>query len=542
MALPWLPRGNDPREPAPLGSKGLGPDTPCCLDNFPSHVEIPAKQRGLQREEKLVETAVQNFIGGNWTGSKGEQIPVKNPATGQVIARVALSTRDEVNQAAVEAADAWPEWRRTPAGDRVQYLFKLKQLLEDNLEDLARSITNECGKTQSEAVGELRRGIENVEVACGIPMLMQGYNSEDIARGIDELMIRQPLGVVAAITPFNFPSMIPLWFLPYAIACGNTFVLKPSEKVPMTMQKVFGLIAQTGLPRGVVNLVNGARETVDALLEHPAVRAVSFVGSTPVAKYVYSKATASGKRAQCQGGAKNPVIVLPDAEMDVATQIVADSAFGCAGQRCLASSVAITVGQASRVFSDAIAGAAEARVVGYGMDPGVQMGPVISSESKVRVEGLVDIGIREGARVLVDGRRARIVGYEQGNFIKPTILSGVNPKGEIAKTEIFGPVLSLIEVTDVDEAIQVVNRSNYGNQACLFTRSGAAARKFRYEAQVGNIGINVGVAAPIAFFPFTGWKDSFFGDLHGQGRDAVEFYTDKKVIVERWPKEWSRVF
>jgi malonate-semialdehyde dehydrogenase (acetylating)/methylmalonate-semialdehyde dehydrogenase len=355
-------------------------------------------------------------------------------------------------------------------------------------------------------------------------------------------MIRQPVGVVAAVTPFNFPGMIPLWFLPYAIACGNTFVLKPSEKVPMTMQKVFALLEQAGLPAGVVNLVNGAKEAVDALLDHPTVRAISFVGSTPVARYVYGRAAANGKRAQCQGGAKNPIIVLPDADVDAATRIAADSAFGCAGQRCLASSVAITVGEAGRVFSEAIADAARSRVVGYGLDRDVQMGPVITVESKARIEALIEAGAREGATVFVDGRGARIRGHEKGHFIRPTILTGVNPAGEIARTEIFGPVLSLMHVKDVDEAIELVNRSKFGNQACLFTRSAAAARKFRYEAEVGNIGINLGVAAPMAFFPFSGWKDSFFGDLHGQGRDAVEFYTEKKVVVERWPAEWSRTF
>jgi malonate-semialdehyde dehydrogenase (acetylating)/methylmalonate-semialdehyde dehydrogenase len=336
--------------------------------------------------------------------------------------------------------------------------------------------------------------------------------------------------------------MIPLWFLPYAIACGNTVVLKPSEKVPLTMHKVFQLLERTGLPKGVANLVNGSKETVEALVDHPAVRAISLVGSTPVARAVYARAAANGKRAQCQGGAKNPVIVLPDADMEAATKIVADSAFGCAGQRCLASSVAITVGDAGREFSESIANAAKSRQVGYGFDKGVQMGPVINAESKSRVEGLIEKGVKEGARVSVDGRRAKVEGYEKGNFVRPTILSDVDPRSEIAATEIFGPVLSLIHVSDVDQAIEVVNTSRFGNQACLFTRSGAAARKFRYEAQVGNIGINVGVAAPIAYFPFSGWKDSFFGDLHAQGRDAVDFYTEKKVIVERWPKEWSRVF
>ena len=486
---------------------------------------------------------IRNYVAGAWTRpSSREQIPVLNPATAEVIARVPESTGQDVDRAVAAANEAFPGWRRTPPGDRIQVLFRLKQLLEENLLDLARTITDECGKTRDEAVGELRRGIENVEVACGIPLMMQGHASEDIARGIDETMIRQPLGVVAAITPFNFPAMIPLWFLPYAIACGNAFVLKPSEKVPVTMQRLFALLEKTGLPKGVATLINGARETVDAILDHPGIRAVSFVGSTPVARHVYARATASGKRAQCQGGAKNPVIVLPDADMEAATKIVADSAFGCAGQRCLASSIAVTVGEAGRTFTRSISEAARARVVGYGFDEGVQMGPVISAQSRARIEGLIDAGVKEGAEVAVDGRGARIPPYEKGSFLKPTVLSGVDPRGELAKTEIFGPVLSLVQVDDVDQAIELVNRSRFGNQACLFTRSGAAARKFRYQAEAGNIGINVGVAAPIAFFPFSGWKDSFFGDLHGQGRDAVEFYTDKKVIVERWPDEWSRVF
>ena len=486
---------------------------------------------------------IRNFIAGAWTKpATREQVPVVNPATAELIARVPLSGAQEVDRAVAAAAEALPGWRRTPAGDRIQFLFRLKTLLEDDLEELARAITDECGKTREEAVGELRRGIENVEVACGIPMMMQGVNSEDIARGIDEIMIRQPLGVVAAITPFNFPGMIPLWFLPYAIACGNAFILKPSEKVPVTMQRIFALLEKTGLPKGIVSLVNGARETVDALLDHPGIRAISFVGSTPVARHVYSRATASGKRAQCQGGAKNPVIVLPDADMEQATRIVADSAFGCAGQRCLASSIAVTVGEAGRTFTRSIGEAARARVVGYGFDDGVQMGPVISAESRSRIEGLIEAGVKEGAKVAVDGRGARIPRYEKGSFVRPTILADVDPRGQLAKTEIFGPVLSLMHVETVDDAIELVNRSSFGNQACLFTRSGPAARKFRYEATAGNIGINVGVAAPIAFFPFSGWKDSFFGDLHGQGRDAVDFYTDKKVVVERWPSEWSRIF
>jgi malonate-semialdehyde dehydrogenase (acetylating)/methylmalonate-semialdehyde dehydrogenase len=387
----------------------------------------------------------------------------------------------------------------------------------------------------------MRRAIENVEIACGIPILMQGYNSEDIASGIDELMIRQPVGVAGIISPFNFPGMIPFWFAPYALACGNTCVIKPSEKVPLTMERVFRLFEQIGYPTGVVNLVHGTREAVDAMLEHPAIRSISFVGSSPVASYVYGRAAANGKRAQCHGGAKNAVVVMPDADMDMTTRITADSAFGCAGQRCLAASLAITVGDAKRPFTDAIAGAAEARVVGSGLDDGVQMGPVITAESRSRIERLIQKGADEGGKVVVDGRSARVAG-QPGYFVKPTVIEGVASEAELARTEIFGPVLSIISAESIEEAIAVVNRARYGNMACLFTGSGAAARKFRYEAEVGNVGINVGVAAPMAFFPFSGWKESFFGDLHGQGRDAVEFFTQEKVVVERWPAYWSRQF
>jgi malonate-semialdehyde dehydrogenase (acetylating)/methylmalonate-semialdehyde dehydrogenase len=407
---------------------------------------------------------------------------------------------------------------------------------------LARIITNECGKTFKESVGELQRGIENVEVACGIPMLMQGYNNEDIASGIDEHMIRQPLGVVAAITPFNFPGMIPLWFLPYAVATGNCFILKPSEKVPMSSQKLFELIEQAGFPKGVLQLVNGGKETVDAILDHPAVRAVSFVGSTPVARYIYRRAAENGKRAQCQGGAKNPVVVMPDADMEMTTRIMADSAFGCAGQRCLAASVAVTVGEAQNSFIEMMADVASSRKVGYGLDDGTEMGPVISKESKERIESLIGKGADEGANVLVDGRGKKASGYEDGYFVYPTILDRVNPGGEIAHTEIFGPVLSVMRANTVQDAIDIVNNRAYGNMACIFTSSGATARQFRYEADAGNIGINIGVAAPMAFFPFSGWNESFFGDLHAQGRHGVEFYTQTKVIVERWPREWSRQF
>ena len=355
-------------------------------------------------------------------------------------------------------------------------------------------------------------------------------------------MIRQPVGVVAVITPFNFPGMIPLWFLPYAVACGNTVVLKPSEKTPLTMARVLQLVEQAGFPPGVVNLVHGGKDAVDALLDHPDVRAISFVGSTPVARYVYSRAAANGKRVQCQGGAKNPIVVLPDADMDMTTKIVADSAFGCAGQRCLASSVVITVADAEKTFTQQISDAASSRKVGYGLDKGTEMGPVISAESRARIEGLIAQGVAAGAKPLVDGRNARIEGYANGNFVRPTVLANVDPASELARTEVFGPVLSVMRADTVEAAIEMVNRSPFGNMACLFTTSGAAARQFRYETRVGNVGINVGVAAPMAYFPFSGWKDSFFGDLHAQGRDAIDFYTEKKVVVERWPTTWSRKF
>lgn len=491
----------------------------------------------------ITEAKVPHFIDGQWVESNArEWSEIFNPATGESLGKVPLSDAAEVTKAIDAAAAAFPAWRRTPPEDRIQPLFKLKVLLEDHIDDISRLITQENGKTFTEAKAEMRRAIENVEVACGIPTMMQGYNLEDVARGIDEMMIRQPLGVTAAIVPFNFPGMIAFWFLPYAIATGNTFILKPSERVPLTMRYVYELLEKTGLPKGVVNLVNGGKVAVDTLIDDPRVRAISFVGSTPVARYIYARAGANGKRAQCQGGAKNPVIVLPDADMQMATQIISDSAFGCAGQRCLAVSVAVTIGDAQKTFRDAIADSASKLRVGNGLDEGVQMGPVITKQSKERIESLIGVGEKQGAKVLLDGRNAKIPKHERGNFVKPTILDGVPASSELSHTEIFGPVLSLVHADSMDEALAFLERNPYGNQASLFTSSGAAARRFRYEAPAGNIGINIGVAAPMAYFPFSGWKDSFFGIMHGQGRDSVEFYTEKKVVVERWAKEHSRKF
>ena len=486
---------------------------------------------------------ILNYINGEWVEPKvSEYVDVINPATGAVVAGTPVSGVADVEAAAKAAADAFPAWRRTPAQDRVQYLFKLRDLLKSNLDEISRAITDESGKTFDESKAEMVRAIENVEVACGIPMMMKGEISEDIAPGVDEIMLRQPIGVVATVAPFNFPGMIPFWYLPYALATGNTYILKPSEKVPGAMQVIFRLIEQVGFPKGVINMVNGAKESVDAILDHPQIRAITFVGSTNVARYIYSRAAANGKRVQAQGGAKNPSIILPDADIDMAVKITADSAFGCAGQRCLATSLAITVGEARNEFYEGICDAASSRSVGYGLDAGVQMGALFNSASKARVEQLIGLGASEGAGVPVDGRGAQVKGYENGFFVRPTILTDVQPGSEIWKTEVFGPVLSLMHVNTIDDAIALANSHVYGNQASLFTSSGAAARKFRYEVEAGNIGINIGVAAPMAFFPFSGWKDSFFGDLHGQGMDAVEFFTQKKVVVERWPKEWTRKF
>ena len=486
---------------------------------------------------------LKNYFGGQWVASSANQTyPVHNPATNEVVGLVPLSLPSEVDQAVKAAGAAFDGWRRTPATARIQPLFRLKELLEQHFDDIARMISTENGKNLGEAGGEMRRAIENVEVACGIPVLMQSEFSEDIAAGIDEFMIRQPLGVVSIIAPFNFPGMIPFWFLPYAIATGNTVIIKPSERCPMTMQLIMSLFEEAGFPPGVINLVNGGPDTVNAILDHPDVKAISFVGSTPVARHVYARAAANGKRVQAQGGAKNPLVIMPDADVDMTTKIVIDSVFGNAGQRCLAAATLILVGDAKHIFIPAFRDAAAERVVGCGLDEGVQMGPVITPQSKARIQGIIDQGLLEGADMVLDGRNVSIPGYEKGNFLAPTILGNVPPDGKVATTEIFGPVMAIHAARDLDDAINLVNTRTYGNMACIFTSSGGAARRFRYDAQAGNVGINIGVAAPMAFFPFSGWKESFFGTLHGQSRHAVEFFTQTKVVVERWLKEWSRQF
>jgi len=486
---------------------------------------------------------MENYINGKWLAPTGaSSLDVNNPATGEVIAVTPFSSPGDVDQAAQAALAAFESWRRTPAPERVQYLFKLKTLLEQQFEELARSITIENGKTLDDARGELRRAIENVETACGIPTLMMGDFSEDIAAGIDEFMVRQPVGVVASICPFNFPAMIAFWYMPYALATGNTVIVKPSERTPMTLVRIFRLLEEAGLPAGVANLVQGGAEVVDAILDHPVIRAVTFVGSTAVARHVYSRASANGKRVLAQGGAKNPLVILPDADEEMTTKIVMDSVYGNAGQRCLAASNIVLVGEAGKRFKPPLVEAAQERITGNGLEPQVQMGPVITPASKQRILDLIQAGIDGGATLLVDGREARIPGYEQGYFLRPCIVDKVRPENVLACTEVFGPVMSLIEMETIDDAIDFINAGAYGNMTSVFTSSGAIARKVRYEAQAGNIGINIGVAAPMAFFPFSGWKDSFFGVVHGQGKHAVEFFTQTKVVVERWFKDWSRQF
>lgn len=491
----------------------------------------------------MSDQVLQNYINGNWVSSNsGNFRDVTNPATDELLAKVPVSTLVEFDEAVQVAQKAFLNWQRVPITTRIQYFFKLKTLLEANFDDLARCITLEHGKTLDESRGEMRRAIENVEVACGAPTLSMGEIVEDIAPGIDEMMIRQPLGVIGLISPFNFPAMITFWYLPYAVVTGNTVVVKPSSRVPMTMVKMFQLMEQAGFPAGVVNLVNGGSEIVNGILDHPLIKAVGFVGSTPVASHVFSRGAAHGKRVSAGGGAKCPVLILPDADIDTTTNIMMDSAFGCSGQRCLAATIAIMVDGAGQKFIPAFANAASKRVTGFGLNPEVQMGPVITQHDKVRIEGLIQQGLDEGAEMLVDGRNAVIDGYEKGYFVKPTIMTDIPINGIIHSTEVFGPVLAIIQCNTVEDALEIVNNHHFANAASIFTRDGAAARKFRNQAIAGNIGINIGIAAPMAFFPFSGWKDSFFGDLHGQGKHAIEFFTQTKVVIERWPKEWSRKF
>ena len=478
---------------------------------------------------------LDNFIGGRWVSAQTtEFFDVHNPAVGDVIGRTPLSTGADVDAAVRAATDAFPAWRDTPVNARAQVLYRFKALLEQNFEEMARIVTTEHGKTLDEARGSVRRGIECVEVACGAPSLMQGFGLEDISQGIDCHVVRQPLGVCAAIAPFNFPAMVPMWFLPFAIATGNTFVLKPSEQVPLSQRKMVDLLSRCDLPAGVVNIVNGGREVVNAICDHPGIRAVSFVGSTPVAKHVYQRGTHAGKRVQALGGAKNFVVVMPDANFDRSIGIITESFYGCAGERCLAGSMLVPVGDAHVESRDRLVASARALKVGDGTEPGVTMGPVISAGHKERVLGYIDKGVAEGAKLLVDGRGTRVADRPRGYFVGPSIFDEVSPKMSIGHDEIFGPVASICPVKTLDEAIAMMKAHPNANATSIFTSSGKAAREFAKHATASMVGVNIGVAAPMAYFPFGGAKDSFFGDLKAHGRDGIEFYTDKKVTISRW--------
>ncbi|MEE9169251.1 MAG: CoA-acylating methylmalonate-semialdehyde dehydrogenase [bacterium] len=478
---------------------------------------------------------IPNYIGGQWVHSEAtNQLHVANPATGDQLGQVPLSTPKDVGAAVESAERAFPAWRQTPAVERARVLFRLRALLDEHADELAVSLTREHGKTRSESRGEIQRGIENVEHACGIPSLMMGETLEDIAPGIDCETIRQPLGVFAVITPYNFPVMIPLWFWPYAVATGNTVVLKPSEQDPLTHQRIVDLAAEAGLPPGVLNVVHGDQATVSALLEHPDIKGISFVGSSEVAKIVYAHAAAHGKRVQALGGAKNHMIVMPDAKYDRVAQAINDSVFGSAGQRCLAGSVVVGVEDAFEPIRDKILERAAGLRLGYGLDEDVDMGPVISARHRERVRNYIGQGVEEGGTLLLDGRDARVESYPQGHWVGPTVFEDVKPESAIGRDEIFGPVAALTHAKSLDEAVKLMQRSQYGNATSIFTTSGRAAREFRYKAGISMIGVNIGVAAPMAFFPFGGSRGSFYGDLKAQGRDAIEFYTDKRVVISRW--------
>src|SRR4051795_11002970 len=475
---------------------------------------------------------LDNYIGGRWTPATGDDaLDVTNPATGETLARVPLSAAGDLDAAVSAARAALPEWRAVSAIGRSQKLFALREGLVERREDLARSVTTEMGKTLPDARAEVAGMVGRVEAACALPPTMQGRVLEDVARGVDAETIRQPVGVCAAIVPFNFPAMVPFWFLPFAIGCGNAFVLKPSEQVPLTQQIAFEVLDSLELPPGVVNLVNGSREIVEGILDHPGIDAVSFVGSAPVARIVYERAAKAGKRVQALGGAKNHMVVMPDAVIDKTVNGIVGSAFGAAGQRCMAGSVVVTVGDAHERLLPALKEATEAVRVGDGLDERSELGPVVSEAARERILAAVERGVGEGAELLVDGRDA---GVSEGCFIGATILTGVRPDMEVAREEIFGPVLSLIHVDTLDEAIEAVNGSRFGNGVSIFTESGAAVRRFKHDVEAGMVGVNIGVAAPVAFFPFSGWKDSFLGDLHAHGTDAVDFYTRKKTVTSRY--------
>jgi malonate-semialdehyde dehydrogenase (acetylating)/methylmalonate-semialdehyde dehydrogenase len=478
---------------------------------------------------------MKNYINGEWVTSISTTIgDVWNPALGEKIATVAYGNRQDVDQAVKAAKEAFWEWRTTPPLTRARYLFRLKEAFEENFEDIARTLTTEQGKAIDEARGEVRRMIENVEHATGVTTLMCGYTLEDIARDIDCYGHRQPMGVFAAIVPYNFPGMVAWWFLPYALVTGNTFIVKPSEQVPMTQTKIFEIVDEIGFPEGVVNMVHGSKDVVNALLDHPDVEGISFVGSTPTAKYIYKRCGETGKRVQALGGAKNIVAVTEDADIEAAMPSLITSFYGCSGQRCLSGSVLVPVGGIADELKEKFVAAARAMKVGDGLDEQTAMGPVVSAAHRERVLGYIDKGIQEGAELVLDGRDFTSKECPNGFFLGPTLFDHVKPDMAIASEEIFGPVVSMIRAASLDEVIDIVNTRNYANAACLYTSSGSAARKFKYRVKPSMVGINIGIAAPMSFFPFGGAGNSMFGDIKGHGQEIFQFFTDTKVVIQRW--------
>ncbi len=474
---------------------------------------------------------LKNLIGGQWEAVSGPALPVYNPATGEVLEEVPLSGPEAVDRAVRAAERAFPVWSRTPLLERVRLMFRFKALLEEHFEELARLVTLHHGKTLEEARGEVRRGIEVVDFALSAPTLLQGRTLREVTGGVDQNLFHYPLGVVAGIPPFNFPVMIPLWMIPIAVVAGNTFVLKPSERTPLGAVRLAELFLEAGFPEGVLNLVHGGKETAEALVAHPGVRAVQFVGSEPVARRIYALAAQGGKRVSAAGGAKNFLVVMPDADLELAVPAILNSAFGNAGERCLAGSVAVGVGEAGPRLLERVVEAASGLKVGPGWEEGVQVGPLIRAEHRARVVGYIERGLAEGAELVLDGRKEM---GRPGFFLGPTVMAGVSSGMAVGREEIFGPVLGVAYAGDVDEAIRMANAVPYGNMACIFTASGRAARAFREGVEAGMVGVNVGVAQPFAFYPFSGWRASFFGDLHPHGPDAFLFYTRRKVAVERW--------
>jgi len=480
------------------------------------------------------------WIGGRAVSARTQRYgEVTNPATGEVIRHVPLGNAEDVDLAAQAATKAWPEWRAAPSLRRARVLMRFRELMEEHKKALARIVTEEHGKTLIDAEGSITRGIEVVEFASGIPHLLKGEFSENVGTDVDSWSMREPVGVCAGITPFNFPAMVPMWMFPVALACGNTFILKPSERDPTLSLRMAELLGEAGLPDGVFNVVHGDKEAVDAILAHPGIRAVSFVGSTPIAKYIYETGAAHGKRVQALGGAKNHAIVLPDADVPFAADAIIGAGYGSAGERCMAISAVVAVGDVADTLVDALASRARAVKVGAGDAAGTEMGPVVTCAARDRIVGYIDGGITAGAALVVDGRKPRVPGHENGFFVGPTLFDRVTPEMAIYRDEIFGPVLVVVRTESLADAIALVNRNPYANGAALFTRSGHAARRFQEDVEIGMLGINVPIPVPMAFYSFGGWRNSLFGDLHVHGMDGVRFYTQGKAVTARWPDDGS---